>query len=152
MGVGDAARDAKLINGAVNDLTLITGQEAVERSARPRKSIAQFKLREWHADRCAVTLRGAGFLRKDYGLVDGAPGIDRNGLRNGSDWIDVVDEWTRRNGRHEMEWKNWNGRLHLPYRVRPSPRRNLQVRPVPNLACVRWRSRRNRPVCQKSSW
>ncbi len=44
MGVGDAARDAKLINGAVADLTLITGQKPEIRKAR--KSIAQFKLRE----------------------------------------------------------------------------------------------------------
>src|SRR4029077_18114616 len=44
MGVGDAARDAKLINGAVNDLALITGQRPEIRKAR--KSIAQFKLRE----------------------------------------------------------------------------------------------------------
>src|ERR1700743_3667055 len=44
MGVGDAARDAKLINGAVNDLSLITGQKPEIRKAR--KSIAQFKLRE----------------------------------------------------------------------------------------------------------
>ena len=44
MGVGDAARDAKLINGAVNDLALITGQKPEIRKAT--KSIAQFKLRE----------------------------------------------------------------------------------------------------------
>jgi len=44
MGVGEAARDAKLINGAVNDLALITGQKPEIRKAR--KSIAQFKLRE----------------------------------------------------------------------------------------------------------
>ena len=43
MGVGDAARDAKLINGAVNDLALITGQKPEIRKAT--KSIAQFKLR-----------------------------------------------------------------------------------------------------------
>src|SRR4029077_3202363 len=41
MGVGDAARDAKLINGAVTDLSLITGQKPEIR--RARKSIAQFK-------------------------------------------------------------------------------------------------------------
>src|SRR5215471_14305130 len=44
MGVGDAARDAKLIEGAVRDLSAITGQKPVVR--RARKSIAQFKLRE----------------------------------------------------------------------------------------------------------
>ena len=49
MGVGEAARDAKLIDGALRDLTVITGQKPA--IARARKSIAQFKLREGHADR-----------------------------------------------------------------------------------------------------
>ena len=56
MGVGDAARDAKLINGAVNDLSLITGQKPEVR--RARKSIAQFKLREGMPIGARVTLRG----------------------------------------------------------------------------------------------
>jgi large subunit ribosomal protein L5 len=56
MGVGDAARDAKLINGAVNDLALITGQRPEIR--RARKSIAQFKLREGMPIGARVTLRG----------------------------------------------------------------------------------------------
>ena len=56
MGVGDAARDAKLINGAVNDLALITGQKPEIRKAR--KSIAQFKLREGMPIGAKVTLRG----------------------------------------------------------------------------------------------
>ena len=56
MGVGDAARDAKLINGAVNDLALITGQKPEIR--RARKSIAQFKLREGMPIGVRVTLRG----------------------------------------------------------------------------------------------
>jgi large subunit ribosomal protein L5 len=56
MGVGDAARDAKLINGAVNDLALITGQRPGIR--RARKSIAQFKLREGMPIGARVTLRG----------------------------------------------------------------------------------------------
>ncbi|GGC77155.1 50S ribosomal protein L5 [Hoyosella rhizosphaerae] len=56
MGVGDAARDAKLINGAVRDLTLITGQKPEIR--RARKSIAQFKLREGMPIGARVTLRG----------------------------------------------------------------------------------------------
>ena len=55
MGVGDAARDAKLINGAVNDLALITGQKPEIRKAR--KSIAQFKLREGMPIGARVTLR-----------------------------------------------------------------------------------------------
>src|SRR6478609_3986050 len=56
MGVGDAARDAKLINGAVTDLELITGQKPEIRKAR--KSIAQFKLREGMPIGARVTLRG----------------------------------------------------------------------------------------------
>ncbi|MFM8598677.1 MAG: 50S ribosomal protein L5 [Mycobacterium sp.] len=56
MGVGDAARDAKLINGAVNDLALITGQKPEIRKAR--KSIAQFKLREGMPIGVTATLRG----------------------------------------------------------------------------------------------
>ena len=56
MGVGDAARDAKLINGAVADLTLITGQKPEIRKAT--KSIAQFKLREGMPIGAKVTLRG----------------------------------------------------------------------------------------------
>jgi large subunit ribosomal protein L5 len=56
MGVGEAARDAKLINGAVNDLALITGQRPEIRKAR--KSIAQFKLREGMPIGARVTLRG----------------------------------------------------------------------------------------------
>jgi large subunit ribosomal protein L5 len=56
MGVGEAARDAKLIDGAVKDLTVITGQKPVV--ARARKSIAQFKLREGMPIGAHVTLRG----------------------------------------------------------------------------------------------
>lgn len=56
MGVGDAARDAKLIDGAVRDLTAITGQKPVVR--RAKKSIAQFKLREGMPIGAKVTLRG----------------------------------------------------------------------------------------------
>jgi large subunit ribosomal protein L5 len=56
MGVGEAARDAKLVNGAVNDLALITGQRPDIRKAR--RSIAQFKLREGMPIGVRVTLRG----------------------------------------------------------------------------------------------
>jgi large subunit ribosomal protein L5 len=55
-GVGEAARDSKVIDGAVNDLTLITGQKPVITKAR--KSIAQFKLREGQPIGAHVTLRG----------------------------------------------------------------------------------------------
>ncbi|MBK5247884.1 MAG: 50S ribosomal protein L5 [Actinomycetales bacterium] len=56
MGVGDAARDSKLIEGAVRDLTLITGQKP--QVTKARKSIAQFKLREGQPIGTHVTLRG----------------------------------------------------------------------------------------------
>ncbi|MFC4242410.1 50S ribosomal protein L5 [Gryllotalpicola reticulitermitis] len=55
-GVGEAARDSKIIDGAVNDLTLITGQKP--QVTKSRKSIAQFKLREGQAIGAHVTLRG----------------------------------------------------------------------------------------------
>ena len=57
MGVGDAARDSKLIEGAIHDLTLITGQKPVV--TRARKSIAQFKLRAGQPIGAPVTMRGA---------------------------------------------------------------------------------------------
>jgi len=56
MGVGEAARDSKLIEGAVRDLTVITGQKP--QVTRARKSIAQFKLREGMPIGAHVTLRG----------------------------------------------------------------------------------------------
>jgi large subunit ribosomal protein L5 len=56
MGVGDAARDSKLMDGAVRDLTIITGQKPAVTKAR--KSIAQFKLREGQPIGAHVTLRG----------------------------------------------------------------------------------------------
>jgi large subunit ribosomal protein L5 len=56
MGVGDAARDGKLIEGAVRDLSTITGQRPEVRKAR--KSIAQFKLREGMPIGARATLRG----------------------------------------------------------------------------------------------
>jgi large subunit ribosomal protein L5 len=56
MGVGEAARDAKLMDGAVRDLTTITGQKP--QVTRSKVSIAQFKLRENMAIGCHVTLRG----------------------------------------------------------------------------------------------
>jgi len=55
-GVGEAARDSKVIEGALRDLTLITGQKPVVTLAR--KSIAQFKLREGMPIGAHVTLRG----------------------------------------------------------------------------------------------
>ena len=55
-GVGEAARDSKVIDGAVDDLTKITGQKPIVTKAR--KSIAQFKLREGQPIGAHVTLRG----------------------------------------------------------------------------------------------
>ena len=56
MGVGDATQNSKLIEGAVNDLTKITGQKPVVTKAR--KSIAGFHVREGQSIGCKVTLRG----------------------------------------------------------------------------------------------
>ncbi len=56
MGVGEAARDSKILDGAIRDLTAITGQKP--QVTKARKSIAQFKLREGQAIGCHVTLRG----------------------------------------------------------------------------------------------
>jgi len=57
MGVGDAVRDGKLLDAAIEDLAVITGQKPVV--TRARKSIAAFKLREGMAIGARVTLRGA---------------------------------------------------------------------------------------------
>ena len=56
MGVGEAARDSKLIEGAIRDLAIITGQKP--QVTKSRKSIAQFKLREGMRIGAHVTLRG----------------------------------------------------------------------------------------------
>jgi len=56
MGVGDAILDPKLLDAAVNDLALITGQRPLVTKAK--KSIASFKIREGMSIGCKVTLRG----------------------------------------------------------------------------------------------
>ena len=56
MGVGEAAKDSKLIEGAIKDLVAITGQKP--QVTKARKSIAQFKLREGQQIGAHVTLRG----------------------------------------------------------------------------------------------
>jgi large subunit ribosomal protein L5 len=56
MGTGDAPRDARILEGAIKDLTTITGQKPAIR--RARKSIATFKIREGMPVGAAVTLRG----------------------------------------------------------------------------------------------
>lgn len=55
-GVGEAIQNPKALDGAVNDLTVISGQKPV--ITRAKKSIAGFKLREGMAIGCKVTLRG----------------------------------------------------------------------------------------------
>ncbi len=57
MGVGEAMADKKVIDNAVNDMTLISGQKPL--TTRARKSIANFKVRENWPIGCKVTLRGA---------------------------------------------------------------------------------------------
>ena len=59
MGVGAAARDSKLIEGAVKDLTLITGQKP--KITKAKKSVAQFHLREGQAIGAYVTLVASSF-------------------------------------------------------------------------------------------
>ena len=56
MGVGEATQEAKAIDGAVNDLTLVSGQKPIITKAK--KSIAAFKVREGMTVGCKVTLRG----------------------------------------------------------------------------------------------
>jgi large subunit ribosomal protein L5 len=56
MGVGEASRDVKLMDGAVRDLTIITGQKPIV--CKARKSIANFKIREGMPIGCKVTMRG----------------------------------------------------------------------------------------------
>ena len=56
MGVGEAAKDSKLIEGAIRDITAITGQKP--QVTKAKKSIAQFKLREGQPIGAFVTLRG----------------------------------------------------------------------------------------------
>jgi len=64
MGVGEAARDSKLIEGAIRDLAIITGQKP--QVTKSRKSIAQFKLREGMPIGAHVTLRGDRNLSSTY--------------------------------------------------------------------------------------
>jgi large subunit ribosomal protein L5 len=61
MGVGEATQNPKALDGAVNDMTAITGQKPI--ITRAKKSISSFKLRENVAIGCKVTLRGE---RMDY--------------------------------------------------------------------------------------
>ena len=56
MGVGDATTNAKLLEAAMNDLAIITGQKPV--ATKAKKAIAGFKVREGQAIGCKVTLRG----------------------------------------------------------------------------------------------
>ena len=70
MGVGQATTDAKLLDGAIGDMTLITGQKPAVTKAK--KSISNFKLREGMRIGCKVTLRGAmmyEFLDRLFNVV-----------------------------------------------------------------------------------
>ena len=70
MGVGDALEDAKLLDAAVEDMTIITGQKPVV--TRAKKSIATFKIRSGAAIGCKVTLRGErmyDFLQKLFNVA-----------------------------------------------------------------------------------
>lgn len=70
MGVGAAVQDAKLLDAAVNDMTIITGQKPAITKAK--KSISNFKLRAGNRVGCKVTLRGAmmwEFLDRLFNIV-----------------------------------------------------------------------------------
>lgn len=70
MGVGQAVQDAKLLDAAVNDMALITGQKPAV--TRAKKSISNFKIREGNRIGCKVTLRGAmmyEFLDRLFNVV-----------------------------------------------------------------------------------
>ena len=64
MGVGDATTNAKLLEAAMADLAIITGQKPV--ATKAKKAIAGFKVREGQAIGCKVTLRG----EKMYNFLD----------------------------------------------------------------------------------
>ena len=76
MGVGDATTNSKLLEAAVNDLTLISGQKPVVTKAK--KSIAGFKVREGQAIGCKVTLRGDNM----YNFMDKLISIALPGVRD----------------------------------------------------------------------
>ena len=64
MGVGEAKENAKLLDAAIADMELITGQKAI--ATKAKKSVANFKIREGMPIGCKVTLRG----EKMYGFAD----------------------------------------------------------------------------------
>ena len=76
MGVGDATTNSKLLEAAVHDLTLISGQKPVVTKAK--KSIAGFKVREGQAIGCKVTLRGDNM----YNFIDKLITISLPGVRD----------------------------------------------------------------------
>ncbi|KXS45777.1 MULTISPECIES: 50S ribosomal protein L5 [unclassified Candidatus Frackibacter] len=68
MGIGEAAEDAKLLDNAVEELRVITGQEPVV--TRAKKSIANFKIRKGMPVGCKVTLRGGQMYEFLYKLIN----------------------------------------------------------------------------------
>ena len=76
MGVGEAKENAKVLESAVKDLEIITGQKAV--TTKAKKSVANFKIREGMAIGCKVTLRG----EKMYDILDRLLKLDLPRLRD----------------------------------------------------------------------
>ena len=74
MGVGEARENAKVLDGAVRDMSIISGQKPVVTKAK--KSIANFKLREGMNIGCKVTLRGDRMYEFEYDKVDKIRGMD----------------------------------------------------------------------------
>ena len=93
MGVGAATQDAKLLDAAVGDLTLITGQKPAV--TRAKKSISNFKLRAGNADRRKVTLRGAmmyEFLDRLFNVV--LPRVrDFGGIAPDRSMVEATSRW-----------------------------------------------------------
>ena len=76
MGVGEAKDNAKVLDSAVRDLEIITGQKAVLTKAK--KSVANFKLREGMAIGCKVTLRGDRLINLALPRVRDFRGVNAN--------------------------------------------------------------------------
>ena len=74
MGVGDAKDNSKILDAAVKDMEIITGQKAVITKAK--KSVANFKLREGMAIGCKTTLRGEKMYEFEYDKVEKVRGMD----------------------------------------------------------------------------
>ena len=74
MGVGEAKENAKLLDAAIADMELITGQKAI--ATKAKKSVANFKIREGMPIGCKVTLRGEKMYEFADRLINLAPEVE----------------------------------------------------------------------------